>query len=110
MEKSVVKLKLGERLILGGVVRKYEGSYIDLVAIRDLIPKLEPTQEEISTCGIKMTEDGKGLIWDSKVESMLFEITITEFEKSVIAKALSRIESMGKLNLEIIPLYEKFCK
>ena len=97
-----VKLSIGERLIVPGVLPQ-KGSFEDILVKDDFVKKIRFTQEELEKYEIK--QDGQGLKWnDPKVR---FEYELTELEEALIKKQLTEMSNKKELGQEHISLYKK---
>lgn len=110
MKNTSIKLSLSERIVLSSMLKRYQGSYLELLAIRDLCVKLEPTQKEVSDYQIRPTPKGDALTWSKEAQEKEFCYEVSSFENEVIVKILRRADSDGMINLENISVYELFLK
>lgn len=115
MAKSTTEKKtsltLSDRIHLPSVL-KTEGSYSYLIIRKDIIEKLQITQEELKKYEIKEVQGGeKGgwLTWNKKTPSH-FDFSFTELEKNEIKLALEKLDKEEKLPVYLQDTFEKFCK
>jgi len=111
LAEKKTSLTLSDRIHLPSIL-KTEGSYSYLIIRKDIIEKLQITQEELKKYEIKEVQGGeKGgwLTWNKKTPSH-FEFSFTELEKNEIKLALEKLDKEEKLPVYLQDAFEKFCK
>ena len=110
ISKNKTKLSLLDRIIIKGLVSAKESDFASLIVVKDLIAKIEITQDEIKKFEIKQVGEGQNasIVWNAKGSNAVFEYDFTELERMEIKLALQKISDEKKLNLSLLPLYEKF--
>jgi len=106
-EPFKVKLKLFDRFICMSLLPP-EGNYSTLKIVRDLQMELAPTEEEAKLAGLKPDLVNGGTVaddWDIVPEK---EIVFGDIAKSIIVKALEKLDQEEKLTQQHFILYEKF--
>lgn len=104
-------LTLSDRIHLPSIL-KTEGKYSYLIIRKDIIEKLQITQEELKKYEIKEVQDkeqGGWLTWNKKTPSH-FDFSFTELEKNEIKLALEKLDKEEKLPDYLQDAFEKFCK
>jgi hypothetical protein len=105
-EKQI--LSLLERILIGALPLKNEGSYVSLIVVKDLRAKVAITQDEIKKYELKAGE--KNLTWNQKGAEAKFTYEFTELEKLEIKLSLEKLDKENSLTTEHLSLYEKFVK
>lgn len=100
-----MKLNLQQRISLTGYLPK-EWKFETLVILKDIIKKIEITQDEIAKYEIK--SEGNNIFWNVEGAKTEFELEFTELEKSEIKKALKKASDGEILQMRDLPLYELF--
>jgi len=106
-EPFKVKLKLFDRLVCMSLLPP-EGSFTTLKIIRDLQMELAPTDEEAKLAELEDDLVNGGITakdWDIVPEK---EIVFGDIAKSIIVKALEKLDQEEKLTQQHFILYEKF--
>ena len=80
-----MKLNLQQRISLLGYLPK-EWKFETLVILKDIIKKIEITQDEIAKYEIK--SEGNNILWNVEGVKSELELEFTELETSEIKKAL----------------------
>lgn len=101
-------LDVAARLNLKQVLPR-EGNFITLKIAKDLLEKIELTQEEGEKYKVDFTTIPGQVSWneDGKIPKP-FEIT--DLEKGVVSDALVKLEKEEKLTLGMLTIYELFVK
>ena len=102
-----VKLGLFDRLVCLALLPP-EGSFATLKIIRDLQMELAPTEEEAKAAGLEndpVNGSTTATGWDIVPEK---EIIFGDIAKSIIVKALEKLDQEEKLTPQHILLYELF--
>ena len=100
-----MKLNLQQRISLLGYLPK-EWKFETLVILKDIIKKIEITQDEIAKYEIK--SEGNNILWNVEGVKSELELEFTELETSEIKKALKKASDDERLRMEDLPLYEFF--
>jgi len=107
--RLTVKLSIMERLLLLHNLPK-EGSYSTLKIMRKFREELSFSEMEHKALNLREEDDGNGgkiLAWDP--ESIRVKpIEIGPTMLGLIKGTLERLSNQGKLNDDLIPLYERF--
>lgn len=101
---SNMKLTIKDRVFIPGILPT-EGGRFEMIAVRDLMSKIEFSSAELEEYGIRPTD--KGVTWESNFEK---EIEFSNSEKGIILDALAKADKGGKLPLEFISTWEKLYK
>jgi len=105
-----MKLNISERVALLGVLPS-EGNIVTLRIIRELQGRLSFTEQELKQYSLKNTvlPDGNvSLTWNPKLASRTKDIEIGETANSVIVGQLKKLSDQNKLQVNMVPLYERF--
>ena len=106
-----MKLEVHERIGLVGLLPK-EGGYEALKAIRVARESLSFTPDEIEFYQIKSVVGENGIPvtnWNAgKAAEQIKDIPVSEYITSLFRKKLAEIEKQGKLNDNLMSLYDKF--
>lgn len=105
-----MKLNIPERFALLGVLPA-EGNIITLRIVRELQTQLSFTEAEIEHYNMKNQQlpDGNlSITWNPELANETKDIEIGKAAKGVITDALKRLNSMNKLHVSMLPIYEKF--
>lgn len=102
MEKE---FSISERIILPGIL-KPEGNYIYLTIRKDILDKVNLSQEEINKFGLTVKEET--LSWNPKFKDEMFKINFTDLESNEIKLACEKLNADEKLTSETFFLYQKF--
>lgn len=111
LAEKKTSLTLSDRIHLPSIL-KTEGSYSYLIIRKDIIEKLQITQEELKKYEIKEVQGGEQsgwLTWNKKTPSH-FDFSFTELEKNEIKLALEKLDKEEKLPVYLQDAFEKFCK
>lgn len=101
-----VKLNNLSRLLLIPVLQKAEGNILAVRQIRELIPKVGFSEEEIKELGIETVENG-GVKWGKDSE---IELTLGSTVYDLLKKQLEDMSKQGKVNLQWLDLCERVLK
>jgi len=100
-----IGMNVGDRLITMSILPK-EGSFVTLKVIRSLMSRLGVTSQEIADYEI-VEQDGQ-VRWNLEGTKPLdFEFDSVELE--LIRNQLMKMDRENRLNIEVVPIYEKFC-
>ena len=99
-----MKLSNSDRILLTTLLPG-EGKYEDLICIKDIRKKVEPTQSELVEWGLKTTENNQ-ITW--KPSEKKYEIKFSELETTLIKTVLQKKNEEKKLNENLLPLYQLF--
>ena len=99
-----MKLTNTDRIILTTIL-PIEGKYEDIICVKDIKKKVEPTQTEIMEWGLKTIEGS--IQWNRSEKN--YEIKFTELESALIKTTLQKKNEEKKLNENLISLYKLFC-
>lgn len=106
-----VKLNNLSRLLLIPILQKAEGNILAVRQVRDLIPKIGFSEEELKPVkegglGIEAVEKG-GVKWGSDKE---IEISLGNTVYELLKKQLEDMSKKGKVNLQWLDLCERVLK
>lgn len=102
------KMKLLDRIILPTVLPQ-EGNLITIRIVKDILKKVELSQDDFVKYGILPGEKG-GLYWEAKHNEVDFEYDFTDLEVSEIVKGLKKLDSENKLTKDMLGLADIFLK
>lgn len=100
-----MKLNLLDRIVLPGILPK-EGSFTDLIIVKDIKKKVSITQEDIKK--YKITVQGDALQWSTAGAEAEFEYEFEELETKIIKEALQKKHDEKKATEDMIHLYTLF--
>lgn len=101
-----MELSLKNRVVLS-LILPTEGSYDKLIIRKDVMKKVELTQEEVTKFEVKQDPTTKGIVWKDE-EAAKFEIDFTEAERNYVNGILSEMNTKEKLNLDTVELFTLF--
>ena len=103
-----ITLTIMDRVSLPNILKK-EADYKTLIINRDILKKVELTQDEMKEVNFRTTPpdaSGKAMsMWNEKDTVIDF----TEMEVAEIKCCLTEIESQKRLSQDTVHLYESFC-
>ncbi len=99
-----MKLDVKERMQLLNLLPK-EGNVTTLRVIFDLRRSLSFSEKELKV--LKFKSAGEQVTWDAG-KANIKEITISEVPRKMIQEAFKQLDEGKKLNIEMLPLYERF--
>ena len=105
-----VNLNIPERIALLNILPA-EGNVVTLRVVMDLQKRIGFTEQDLKRFDIKNTvrPDGSAFItWNPKMTNETKEIEIGEAGKTIIVEQLNRLNSQGRLPINMLPLYERF--
>ena len=98
-----MKLTNTNRIMLINILPQ-EGKYEDIICIKDIKKKIDPTQDDLMKWNFKTI--GNQIHWTPENEE--YNIEFTELEKEIIKATLKKINSEAKLNENTATLYKMF--
>jgi len=101
-----MKLNVLERLQLLQILPK-EGNFVTLKIVKTLLNNISIGEKEFKEFDIKQT--GEQLTWNAKGNEDR-ELEIGEKATDIIIEVLKKVDKEGKLNNQMLSLYEKFIK
>ena len=101
-----MKLNVLERLQLLQILPK-EGNFVTLKIVKTLLGNVSVGEKEFKEFDIKQT--GEQLTWNEKGNEER-EIEIGEKAMDIVADTLKKVDKEGKLNNNMLSLYEKFVR
>lgn len=101
-----MKLNVLERLQLLQILPK-EGNFVTLKIVKTLLNNISIGEKEFKEFDIKQT--GEQLTWNEKGNEER-EIEIGEKAMDIVADTLKKVDKEGKLNNNMLSLYEKFVR
>jgi len=105
-----VRLTIVERISLLDLLPR-QGNIVTLRLLADLRKKVALTGEEIEKYGVKQIQsEGGGVLvqWAPEFDKMRVDISMSDHEKGIVTRELTRLESAGQLTMNQLPLYEYF--
>ena len=103
---NYINMKILDRLVLQNILPN-KTSFEDLIIRKDILQKVEITQEELNLIEFKTVENK--LTWDGTKDPNK-EIIFTESEKNLIKKSLKSISEKNELEENMMDLYKEFVK
>ena len=101
-----MELKTLERVLLLNILGPVEGDVTLLRLARSLRSKIGFTDAELETLEFK--QEGPRLTWKPENDAGA-QIELTPKEQKVIATQLKNASAAGKLTMQHLTLYDKFC-
>jgi hypothetical protein len=83
-----------------------EGNFLTVKIVHDLRMALGFDEHELSALNFRLTEDGKGQMWDDVVPPKAVEIGDKAAE--VVKQGIASLDKSGKLSEEYLPICDKF--
>jgi hypothetical protein len=100
-----MKLTFQERINLGAILPT-EGSWITISTVRELQDVIRPSDEDLKEVDGVVSPDGMIRYNISKDKEKDFEVS--DMQAKITKDALVKLEKAEKLQLALIPLYNKF--
>jgi len=94
-----------ERIMLMGLLPK-EGSFVTLKIIRDLQGELGFSEEEHKK--YEFRQEGDAVMFAPCAATDLKDVQMGEKATDIIRDAFKKLDSEGKLSIQVIDLYSKF--
>lgn len=94
-----------DRLMIVNKVFPGTGNYESLIIRKDILDKVQFTQEEVEAYNLKTDEKTGGVTWDCDKD---FDYDFTAPEKEEMRKELTKLSKGNKLTAEHMHLYELF--
>ena len=101
-----MKLSIMERIQLLGVLPA-EGNAVTLRIVSDLRRDLSFSEKEMKDGEIKTDPENNRVMWNNSVDVQK-DVKIGDTARGVISDAMKKLDTEKKLNLALLPLYEKF--
>ena len=101
-----MELTIIERLLLLNNLAS-EGDIIYLRARRELVEKLQLTDDEVKKYAVVMDQETGKVKWNPDVPQKT-QVELTDAERNIIKDTLARMNREHKLTADHIDLYEKF--
>jgi len=95
-----------ERIQLLGVLPA-EGNAVTLRIVSDLRRDLSFSEKEMKDGEIKTDPENNRVMWNNSVDVQK-DVKIGDTARGVISDAMKKLDTEKKLNLALLPLYEKF--
>jgi len=89
-----MELSVHNRLHLQHFIPK-EGNFLTMTIAKDLISKINFSQEEYKTFGIRPSEDESQIIWDKEAPNSTIEFTEPEIE--LLKKQVEALDKKNKI-------------
>ena len=103
-----MKLSVMERVLLGGMMSTYQGTFINLKLIREGREALSFNEEEIKD--LTFTQVGNQTTWNpgASLKYQAVEIQLGDAVTKIIKEILQKFNDEAKLTEQHFSLYEKF--
>jgi len=88
-----------------------QGNIVTLRIVMDLRKKVALTEEEIEKFGVKQTRSERGGVlveWSPEYDKTRVDVSMSDHEKGIVTRELTRLESQGQLTMNALPLYDYF--
>jgi len=103
-----MKLSVLERVLLGGMLADYRGSFTNLKIVRVGREALSFTEDELAKLKIVQKDDNVTWNPEASLEFQDVEILVSETMTNVIKGMLEKLNKEEKLTDQHFSLYEKF--
>jgi hypothetical protein len=103
-----MKLNVIERVLLGGIMSTYKGSFINLKLIREGREALSFNEEETKELKFVDVLDGTSWDLDAAIKYQTVDINLGESITSIIKGILQNLNDKEELTEQHFSLYEKF--
>ena len=103
-----MKLSVIERVLLGGIMSKYQGTFVNIKLIREGREALSFNEEE--TASLNFVQVGDKITWnpDAAVKYESVDITLGDNISKIIKELFQKLNDEAKLTEQHFSLYEKF--
>jgi len=103
-----MKLNVLERVLLGGMMTGYQGSFVNLKLIREGRESLSFNEEE--TKDLTFTQTGDQLRWniEASLKYQAVDIQLGSAVIEIIKELLQKLNDDAKLTEQHLSIYEKF--
>jgi len=103
-----MKLSVMERVLLGGMMTNYKGTFVNLKLIREGREALSFSEEE--NAALNFVQVGENITWnpDASVKFEAVDITLGASVIKIIKELLQKLNDEAKLTEQHFSLYEKF--
>jgi len=100
-----MKLGVGDRFGIMGLIQGQEGDFVTLKILRDLQGELAPSEDEVKK--LKIVQSNGRITWQEKAGEEK-DVNIGEKANDIIVLALAKLNEQKKLRQEHYNLYEMF--
>ena len=100
-----MELSVKERLLLATLLQQKSGNLVTIRLVHEIQMELGLSGKEI--VDLEVTQDGGATRWKTDKETPK-KVAFGDAALGIIVESLKELEANGKLNLELLPLYEKF--
>jgi len=97
-----MKLSVGERIKILGLLQGYKGALIDLRVVKEMTDAGGISEEDFKKYKIRSV--GSMLVWDEKVEDA--DIDIGGRGKAILVEILMGMEGRKELTVDLLPLWD----
>lgn len=101
-----MKLSIMERIQLLSVLPA-EGNAVTLRIVSDLRRDLSFSEKELKDGEIKTDPENNRVMWNNNAD-VVKDVKVGDTARGVIVDAMKKLDTEKKLNLALLPLYEKF--
>ena len=103
-----MKLNVMERILLGGIMSTYQGTFMNLKLVREGREVLSFNEEENNELKFEQIEGCVNWDYEAAVKYQAVEINLGENVTSIIKKLLEDLNEQEKLTEQHFSIYEKF--
>lgn len=101
-----MNITLLDRLIIRNIL-PLEGNIKSLIIIKDIVKKIELTQDEVKLFDLQANEKGN-LTWNKTGMESTFEIEFTELETNEIKFSLAKLDREKKISVDMLGIVKLF--
>ena len=100
-----MRMSVKDRLVIGNLYPA-QGNILQQTLVRDIVKKVEVTQDEMKQIQLAPLEGGPGMKWDPEEASKLGEkeVVFTEAELNLLKEQVSRVDRENKITLGLLDL------
>lgn len=101
-----MQLTLLDRLVIRNILPN-EGNIKSLIIIKDIVKKVELSQDEVKKFDLQTNEKGH-LTWNKEGINASFETEFTELETNEIKLCLIKLDRENKINVDMLNIVRLF--
>jgi len=105
-----MKLNLKERISMFSLCPTEGTDIITQTLVRDILKKVELSQEEIKKINLRPQENGKGVQWDEPNVLPLKNVTFSELEIGLLKSRVAKLDEEKKVSHRILSLCLKIAE
>ena len=100
-----MKLSVKDRLVIGNLYPA-QGNILQQTLVRDIVKKVEVTQDEMKQINLAPIEGSQGMKWDPDEANRLGEkeVLFTDAELNLLKEQVSRLDRENKVTLGMLDL------